>query len=333
MEKLVKKITILYRWLKASTLPKNWFLRTLSLFLAIFLWYFVTGEDKVDSNVTIPIEIVNLPGNLIISNQYKKQLEVTISGPRGLIRGLSKQHPTRSIDLSKASPGTVIVKHDIDSIAFPRGIRVQRIQPTHSTFLLDQIIQKDLTIKTLTMGYPTPGFELGSITIRPPTVTINGPKSLIGNKSFLQTNPIDLSGLKESTDKQVTLDVNEDINSLLSDPIVTAHISIVEKRVRKNYSEVHVILENPIALSYIISPPTVKIEADLPFKFIGSGARARDLIKARINADGLPPGRHELKVEIAAPPEIRINDVNPKMVFMIISEQKQNKNQKSGHHP
>ena len=41
----------------------------------------MVGEDKVDTTVYIPVEIVNLPKELIISNQFKKQLEATVRGP------------------------------------------------------------------------------------------------------------------------------------------------------------------------------------------------------------------------------------------------------------
>ena len=83
MEKLVHKIIE-----KVATIrrPKNWVLKLVSLLFALFLWYFVVGEDKVDMNVTIPVEIVNLPRNLVISNQFKAQLDVTVSGPRGMIK-------------------------------------------------------------------------------------------------------------------------------------------------------------------------------------------------------------------------------------------------------
>ena len=58
--------------------PKDWVLRLISLFFAIFLWYFVVGEDKVDMTISVPLEIVNMPRDLIVSNQFPKNIEVTI---------------------------------------------------------------------------------------------------------------------------------------------------------------------------------------------------------------------------------------------------------------
>jgi hypothetical protein len=94
MEKLVRQII---NKVSSYRRPKNWVLKLLSLFFALFLWYFVVGEDKVEMNVTLPVEIVNLPRDLVISNQFKRQIEVTISGQRSLIRGMAEQHISRSV--------------------------------------------------------------------------------------------------------------------------------------------------------------------------------------------------------------------------------------------
>ncbi|MFH1020288.1 MAG: YbbR-like domain-containing protein, partial [Pseudomonadota bacterium] len=85
MEKLAQQIIRRLPTPNLLNWPNNWGLKLISLIFAILLWYFVVGEDKVDTTVYIPVEIVNLPKELVISNQFKKQLEATVSGPRGLI--------------------------------------------------------------------------------------------------------------------------------------------------------------------------------------------------------------------------------------------------------
>ena len=177
MEKLVRQII---DNLTSVPRPKNWALMLLSFFFALFLWYFVVGEDKVDMNVTIPVEIVNLPRDLVISNQFKKQLEVTISGQRSLIRALTEQHISRSIDLSDATPGTVVKQNQPDSIKLPRGLSILRIQPPTLTLLLDQLIQKELSIKPILVGKVDKDYMLGSVIPDPPTLEISGPQAVLG---------------------------------------------------------------------------------------------------------------------------------------------------------
>ena len=82
-----------------KAVKKDWLLKFASLCLAAVLWYYVGGEDRVDKNVIIPIEIINLPRDLVISSQFKKTIEVTVSGPRSLILDLSSGGVTRQVDL------------------------------------------------------------------------------------------------------------------------------------------------------------------------------------------------------------------------------------------
>src|SRR5210317_1169930 len=161
MEKLVRQII---DNITSFQRPKNWVLKLLSLLFALFLWYFVAGEDKVDMTVTIPVEIVNLPRELVISNQFKKQLEMTVSGQRSLIRGMTSQHTSRTIDLSKAAPGTVVIQNHLDSISLPRGLSILRVQPPTITLLLDRLIQKKLLIKPILVGEVHSNYKLEAVT-------------------------------------------------------------------------------------------------------------------------------------------------------------------------
>lgn len=83
MEKLVfQAMKILNLSSVRRFIAKEWLSCLTSLFLAILLWYNVGGEQTVDTNVMIPVEVINLPRELVISNQFKKEIEVSVNGPR-----------------------------------------------------------------------------------------------------------------------------------------------------------------------------------------------------------------------------------------------------------
>ena len=63
-----------------SFVAREWLPSVISLFLAVALWYNVGGEQTVDTSVMIPVEVLNLPRELVISNQFKKEIEVTVRG-------------------------------------------------------------------------------------------------------------------------------------------------------------------------------------------------------------------------------------------------------------
>jgi len=238
MEKLAQQIKKFSASFRYRNWPKDWGLRLLSLFFAVFLWYFVVGEDKVDTSVFIPVEIVNLPRDLVISNQYKKQLEVTISGPRGLIEGLRRKPVHRTINLSKAKPGTLVVRNKPDDIPFPRGITVLRIQPTHITLFIDQLVEKNLPIVAKTMGKPPADYEVAQIRVEPDSITISGPKLVLDKEERLLTKPFSLDGLTATTTLQVALDLDEEILDLIGETVVSATVVIEEKKVEKRLNDI-----------------------------------------------------------------------------------------------
>lgn len=323
MEKLVRQIV---ENLTSVRRPKNWVLKLLSLLFALFLWYFVVGEDKVDMNVTIPVEIVNLPRDLVISNQFKKQLEVTISGQRSLIRGLTEQHINRSIDLSDAVPGTVVEQNQPDSIKLPRGLNILRIQPPTITLLLDRLIQKELAIEPVLVGKVHKDFVLDSVIPDPPTLEISGPQAVLGNEKILKTAPIDINNLDRSFVKQTSLDLQTEIADLIGEPIVAVRINIVELKKEVKLTGIPVEFEpaggKETEIIYLTKPPTVTVIAEIPQRFIKKTKDMNSLFRATIKPENPKTGSLKLKVIVEAPPQAKILSVSPDMVTLEINETK-----------
>jgi len=321
MEKLVRQII---DNISSFPRPTNWMLQVLSLFFALFLWYFVVGEDKVDMNVTIPVEIVNLPRDLVISNQFKKQLEVTVSGQRSLIRGMADQHISRTIDLSKSDPGTIVIQNNPDSIPLPRGLSILRVQPPTLTLLLDRLIKKQLPIQPILTGNVHKGFMLDSVTVDPPNLEISGPQSILVHEENLKTNPVDITGLDESTDKQVSLALKQEIADLIGEPVVAVRLNIVELKKEMVISDIPIELEidtgNQSEVIYQLLPPTIKITAEIPQSMVQATKNFRNLFHAMVLPETLKPGSKELKVEVEAPPEASILSMKPETVILKISE-------------
>lgn len=320
MENLVKQTLNRYQPPKLSW-PKDWLIKLISLFFAVFLWYFVAGQDRVDMNVRIPVEIVNLPRNLVVSNQFKDKLEVTVSGPRSLIRDISRQDISRSIDLSNAKPGNIVIDNTNDSIPFPRGITVLRIQPSHIILLLDKLIQKDLPIKYITTGSPPRGYELDSITLEPDHLTISGPQRVIGNRGEIRTKPINLTEIKSSVTKQVLLKITPEISNLIGEPSITANIKIKKKMVEKEVGKIHIEIKGLARGQHVrVSPRIIRVKARLPMLTAEKYQNLRKLFHAEINAASLTPGSHELTIKVSTDPEVFVEEIIPPAVKLTIKK-------------
>ena len=318
MEKLVKQIIRRMPTPNLLNWPNNWGLKLISLIFAVLLWYFVVGEDKVDTTVYIPVEIVNLPKELIISNQFKKQLEATVRGPRGLISGINRQRITRTINLAKATTGTIVIRNEPETIQFPRGVTVSRIQPSHITLLIDELVEKDLPVQARTIGEPAIGHELAGVVFEPPLIKIAGPKATIGREKILTGKPIDISGLKGPTTVQVPLELRPALLELMGETVVTANVVIREKTTERTIADVPIHLADPdSARKVTIEPNTIDIRALLPLSSKGNQTR---LFEASVSTEGLSVGVHRIPVKITAPEQIKIIEAVPATVTVRIGK-------------
>jgi hypothetical protein len=290
MEKLVlKKVARFFRDLFSARKiqriwTKDWVLKFVSLLLATVLWYFVGGEDTVDKNVTVPIEIINLPRDLVISNQFKKDIEVTVSGPRSVITEMTNRAVTRQINLSNATPGTNVVENDNDSIPVPRGITVLRIQPSSIILSLDKLIQKQFQVMPVTTGDVAAGYELEQMNMSPDVITITGPQTILSHVDALLTDIIDINGMKDSRQLQVPLDLDSTIVDLIGETSVTADIVIQPKMVERKINSI------PVE-AYVggakreVAPKTVDVIARIPVLLIRQGKDINTLFSVGAVAD------------------------------------------------
>ncbi len=301
MEKLVLKGVVRFfralfsarKWQKVWN--KDWVLKLVSVLLATLLWSFVGGEDVVDKNVMVPVEIINLPRDLVISNQFKKEIEVTVSGPRSLIQDMTNKAVARQINLSNATPGTNVIENDNKSIPVPRGITVLRIQPTTIILSLDKLIQKQFDITPVTSGVVSAGFDLENLVMNPDVITITGPETILSQAEALMTDVIDIHGMTESKQIQIPLDLEPSFIDLIGETSVTADITVRPKMVEKKISKV--VVDASIGGSRReVAPETVDVIVKIPVLLLHDGIDVKKLFS--VTAIESEEGGEFLKVSV-----------------------------------
>ncbi len=302
-------------WLQVS--PKEWVIRFISLGLALVLWYFVGGEDIVNKNVMIPVEVINLPRDLVISNQFKKEIEVSISGPRSQVLDMGNQAISRQVDLAEATPGTMVLENSNDVITVPRGVKVLRIQPESVILSLDKMIQKQFAVKPVTNGTVAQDYILKEIRMEPDSISITGPQTVLAPFEVLNTTLIDITGLNKSTEIQVPLELDPVIVELIGATTITASLVIIEETVQKKISNLPVKVEKDGVLQRV-TPAKVSITVALPKTLIRDKVDLQSLFKVTAT-DEQKDGKMQVKVVPAKTfaNTIPILNVEPQNVTLI----------------
>lgn len=297
--------------------PKDWVLRLVSFGIAVALWNFVGGEDIVNKNVMVPVEVINLPRDLVISNQFKKEVEVSVSGPRSLILDIGNRGISRQVDLAKATPGTMVLENSNDVITVPRGVKVLGIQPKSVILSLDKMIQKQFPVNPVTVGMLAPDFILKEIRMEPDSISITGPQTVLSQFDVLQTKAIDIAGLHASTQIQIPLELAPVIVDLIGATTITADLDIAVETVQRKISNLVVTFLKD-GQQQRVTPATVSITVALPKTLLRSGEDLSSLFSLTAIA-GQSGGQMQVKVTPTRAFEypVRVLRVEPQVVTLI----------------
>lgn len=209
----------------------NWVLKALSLGFAVFLWFFVVGEEKAEVTVTLPVEVINLPKDLVIANDIPDAIYVRVFGPRSLIRDMALQRLPKIIDLKNTSPGKITMHIDPETLPIPAGVKVTRYQPSEFNIILEPVMRKELVVKPDISGTIAKGYRIEKIETIPDRIVASGIPKELNKIKEIKTLPIDIEGATETVKIRVGLNT-QDINNVetnIGEIRVTVYIKSIEK--------------------------------------------------------------------------------------------------------
>lgn len=179
-------------------ITQNWALKLLSLVFALMLWFFIMGERRLEVNYRVPLELQNLPRELMVANEIPSMVDVRISGPRTLLMKVSPNDISITVDLTGLSPGLTSFRRLEERLNLPSGLRVTRLSPSFVDLRLERIQQKTVPITITLSGEPMSGFVVANVRANPDHVAIEGAEGELKNVTEVSTDDVDLTGVNSS---------------------------------------------------------------------------------------------------------------------------------------
>ena len=304
---------------------KELLLQVLSLALGILIWFLAVGTDQMDASMNIPIEVLNLPKNLVIYNQYRKEVSVTLRGPRGIIQEVRNRPPSLLLDLSEAEPDTIVLSTESLSLPLPSGISVVRMQPASITLSIDKLVERQIPITAVTEGNVAEGYILQDVSLNPDTISVAGPENLVAREQTLKTYVINLSGLNRSTTLPVHLDLSPEFMDLIGETTVVAKLLVADKLIEKKIRNIPVNIRDA-EQEVRVKPNSITAVARIPEKLLSETPVLSMLFRASVNAGpgefprqvpvtvtGIAvPGHEPIQVISHKPAEVKISLIEKK---------------------
>jgi len=154
------------------------FIKILSIFLALILWFFVTGErqDALGIEVRrtfsdIPLAYRNLGQDLAITGM-QESVTLSLQGVPQAFDGLTPAHLEAYVDLNGKKEGHHEIR--INAVA-PRGVSIVSIAPAKVNIVLEDLITRQMTVESILQGKPGGGLIVDEVIFTPEEVFIRGP--------------------------------------------------------------------------------------------------------------------------------------------------------------
>jgi YbbR domain-containing protein len=173
----------------------NFWLKLLSLVVAVVAWLGVAREPVAEVLLSVPIEFHNAPENLEISSERIPQAQVRIRGPLGSIRQLTTSEVHVAADLAKAQPGERSFELNPAQIGVPNDVEVVQVVPAQFHISLDERAYRQVEVHPRVTGALASGYRIARVEVEPKTVTLTGPARHVQEVEAAITDPVDATGV------------------------------------------------------------------------------------------------------------------------------------------
>jgi YbbR domain-containing protein len=294
---------------------------TLKLFSVAFacgLWLLVNaGERDTEKTLLVPVELRNLPPQLVVIGQRVDFVDLRVSGPRTLLGRLNSKRIT--LDLAGVRPGPSSFRITTDLLNLPRGVKVVRISPSVLTLEVARMIKRTIPVDLDLVGKPPHGYTVVETGVTPSSVEVTGPAPQIGQLDAIQTDPLDLGAATQPISRELNLRGPEADFVTYSTEKVLAKVDVQEAIQTREFRRVRVEVKNA-AFRAVASPVLVNVTVRGPQRLVerlklNDGA-------VFVDAIGLEPGTVTLPVNIQVPPRIEVIAQEPSEVALKLIEDK-----------
>jgi YbbR domain-containing protein len=191
---------------KLRTLGGNIFSLLLAAILAVAVWMNAVSTADPDEtrilSIPLSIEVVGLQEGLVAQGYDSVEVQVTFRAPRSVWDQLVPENVHARVDLSGKAEGDYSVPVHIQTDISP--VLVESVEPAKVEILIDRLASRSLAVHVQLAGNLAPGFQAGTPTVSPESVTVSGPESVVDRIAQIVAT-VDVEGMRSAMDQSVEL--------------------------------------------------------------------------------------------------------------------------------
>jgi YbbR domain-containing protein len=245
-----------------DSLTRNFGTKIIFLIVAIVLWLSINLEKDFETIIDIPVVINNIHKGKTLSAPVPSSAKIKIrsKGKNLIIKDIDKD-VFISVDATNVID-SAIFRITADFFVNVSGLQLEPLfiySPQEVEIKLDDYSQKKIPVKLNFQYSIAPGYvKTGAFTIRPDSVTISGPASIVRRTTYAET--------KKITESELKADYSEDFELISVSPKLVKYsekiVSVNQKIVRKGSNSFKVpvsVLNKPDNVNLLIEPIAIDI--------------------------------------------------------------------------
>ena len=284
----------------------NMALKLVSLFFAVFLWFYVTAQIGDRQRFSVPLELAAIPESLMVVNDVPSRVEVTVRGARSELLKLRLFGKVRAtVQLAAVHRGSVIVPLAAGILNLPEGFRPEDAtieRPKSVALEFEPVVSRYVPVIAVVSGeLPKDVILVGRPVASPPRVLVRGAASVMEGMTEARTEAIELKNRRATFSSEVPLEQRVAGREVFPGTVVVT-IEVSKRGVRTIEGIPPTLLQAETGMRIDYSPKTAGLTVEGPEELVVKLVPDDSSIILTIAAGRI--GTYRIQPEVIVPPGI-----------------------------
>lgn len=284
----------------------NFWYKVSALGIAIVIWSVVQGDEIVEVNRRLTVNLV-VPEGYMIRGEPIRTKDITLRFPRFIQSEVANKPLEAEIRLPK-KPGELRFRVDKEYIRQLDSRVKLTVHDAYIVVYLDEATSKTVPIREVLQGAPAEGFIIEKVTLKPATVTVTGLKSELHKINEVVTEVTDINGLRENKTIEANVVVNGLTAKTLSDEKVQMTLQVGDSKINQRFENIPVEIQGNDFLA-AVKPKFVSIVIQGKPNVLNFVKRSD--LQAFVEIRGLTPGKYQKEIQVKIPPDTVLIETFP----------------------
>lgn len=293
----------------------NWKYRALALLMALLCWYVVSGQEKVETWLEVPLEFVNLPPRMEITSSLVSKIQVRIRGTSNQVRSLNIGRLAYKLDLGKIQAGLNILPLTTERMTVTSAVEIVEIRPASLELMADTAISKEVPVHLDWLGLPAPDTQVQDVHLTPSRINITGLASELESVDEVQTDKVSIvDNEKLNVSGRVALLIPNGLRSEISSVQYTIDFAFKTQElwVKLNVDSIK------YDFSYTIEPKFARAKLAIPERLLKDKDWRESLALVVDPGENPALGESMLRPELRLPEGVKVLELKPEEIKIVV---------------